>query len=154
MKIKSLAIIFLVLITCFNLQAKKAIKDVECLTGEDFVQLHFKTDKIIPIPDLFYPEKDNFQLIVMRIHNVAFKVSKDKLVFNSPIIKDINIVPNRKYVDVEISLKEKVNYRVFTNKNGIYIEFPNVKKIEAPTKVAKPVLEKPKKDPVPKPVRR
>jgi type IV pilus assembly protein PilQ len=134
MRIKSLCILILVLIFNFTLYSKVIIDDVEYLKGEDFVQLHFKTDSIISIPDLFYPEKDNYKLIIMRINDVGLAFSKKNFRFESPVIKEINIMKNNEYVDVEIQLKEKVNYRVFTNTNGLYIEFPNVKKVKSEKK--------------------
>jgi type IV pilus assembly protein PilQ len=36
-------------------------------------------------------------------------------------------------VDVDIQLKEQVNYRVFTNQKGLYIEFPRVKPVSSPS---------------------
>jgi len=107
------------------------VKDVEYLTGSDFVQLHFKIDRMIPIPDVFYPDKSNNTLIIMRISNVAFQLGKDLLTFNSGIIDSVKIDSGKSYTDVEIKLKEQVNYRVFTNRKGLYIEFPQVKKILA-----------------------
>jgi type IV pilus assembly protein PilQ len=128
MKFKTFALIILVLGLTGFLKAKLAITDVEYLAGNDFVQLRFITDEIIPIPDLFYPQKDDYELIVMRIKDVDVSLLESKLEFDSPIIENVNIVPQEAYVDVEIRLKDKVNYRVFTNQNGLYIEFPNIKK--------------------------
>jgi len=136
MRIKILGILILVFILNYTLYSKVIVTDVEYLTGEDFIQLHFKTDSIVSIPDLFYPQKDNFRLIVMRMNNVEFVFSKRNFIFESPIIKEVNIEENNKYIDVKIKLKEKVNYRVFANTNGLYIEFPSVKKIKPVEKVA------------------
>lgn len=136
MRIKILGILILVFILNCTLYSKVKITDIEYLTGEDFVQLHFKTDSIISIPDLFYPQKDNFRLIIMRMNNVEFVFSKRNFIFESPVIKEVNIEENNKYVDVEVKLKEKVNYRVFANTKGLYIEFPSVKKIKSVGKVA------------------
>ncbi len=118
--------VFFVL-AAFFLNGKTVIKDVEYFKGDDFVQLHFVTDSIIPIPDLFYPIEDNFRLIVMRIDDVVFKGKNEKYFFNSPVIKEIELKSHEKNLDVEIKLKEKVNYRVFSNRNGLYIEFPVLK---------------------------
>jgi len=136
MRIKILGILILVFILNYTLYSKVIVTDVEYLTGEDFIQLHFKTDSIVSIPDLFYPQKDNFRLIVMRMNNVEFVFSKRNFIFESPIIKEVNIEENNEYIDVKIKLKEKVNYRVFANTNGLYIEFPSVKKIKPVEKVA------------------
>lgn len=131
--------ILFVLAVSLNAQAGYVINDVECLSGEDCVQLHFKSDQIIPIPDIFYPQKDNYRFIVMRISNIDFGIQQKRLTFNSPIIETVNIVEKKDHVDVEISLKEKVNYRVFTNRNGVYIEFPTVKNISDSREKAEPV---------------
>ena len=134
MKIKSLAIFLLILGLSFFATANSSITDVEYLAGQDFVQLRFITNEIIPIPDLFYPQKDNYELIVMRLNDIDFLLQKDKLEFDSPVIKHVNVVRRDTYTDVEIQLKEKVNYRLFTNPNGLYIEFPNVQSTEGNVK--------------------
>jgi len=123
-KLISLLVFFV--LAAFFLSGKTVIKDVEYFKGEDFVQLHFATDSIIPIPDLFYPIEDNFKFIVMRIEDVTFKGKNEKYFFNSPVIKEIELKSRDNNLDVEIKLKDKVSYRVFSNRNGLYIEFPVV----------------------------
>ncbi|GAG19072.1 unnamed protein product, partial [marine sediment metagenome] len=142
MKIKNFIILGLSLFMVVSLplnvraNAKFSITDVEYLKGEDFIQLHFIANDIIPIPDLFYPYEDNSKLIIMRITNVEFKPAKNNFKFESPVIDTVKITKSKKFVDVKIKLKEKVNYRVFTNREGLYIEFPNVKRVSANTKTA------------------
>ncbi len=131
-------------LAAFFLSGKTVIKDVEYFKGEDFVQLHFATDSIIPIPDLFYPIEDNFKFIVMRIEDVTFKGKDEKFFFNSPVIKEIELKTRDKNLDVEIKLKDKVSYRVFSNRNGLYIEFPIFKKTSE-TEIASVPLQKNKK---------
>lgn len=126
MRIKILTILALFMLITLPAEAKFSITDVEYLKGEDFIQLHFITNDIIPIPDLFYPDEDNSKLIVMRITDVDFDMGKTNLKFDSPVISTVKIKKSKKFVDVKIRLKEKVNYRVFTNQQGLYIEFPNV----------------------------
>lgn len=147
MRIKTIAIIALFMavnLLCLPLdaRAKFAVTDVEYLKGDDFVQLHFITDAIIPIPDLFYPEEDNARLIVMRIPDVDFVVPKDMFKFDSPVIDTVKVEKKEKFVDVNIKLKEKANYRVFTNQEGLFIEFPNLKRLASavptPTAAAPP----------------
>lgn len=133
MKKKIIVSLCALLIIPSFLCAKVAIKKVEYLKGDGFVQLYFKTQQIIPIPDLFYPVEDNYKFIVMRINDVKFEQNKKMYAFNSPVIDNINVKDNGKFLDVEIKLKENVNYRVFTNQNGLYIEFPDLK-------VKKPVV--------------
>jgi len=131
------------LVCSLAVQAKYAIRDVECYTGEDFVQLHFKAKEIIPIPDIFYPQKDNYRFLVMRLSDTAFDVRQNQLTFDSPVVRSLQIVDGRDYVDVEIQLKEKVNYRVFTNRNGVYIEFPMVKEITSASPTPSPTAADP-----------
>ncbi|HLP62231.1 MAG TPA: hypothetical protein VK186_25545, partial [Candidatus Deferrimicrobium sp.] len=136
MRIKTLAILALfTLVSLLNLsleaKAKFAVTDVEYLKGDDFVQLHFITDAIIPIPDLFYPDEVNTRRLVMRIPDVDFVVPKDMFKFDSPVIDTVDFEKKERFVDVNIKLKEKVNYRVFTNQEGLFIEFPNLKRIAA-----------------------
>lgn len=118
---------------CLPLEAKTkfAITDIEYLKGDDFVQLHFVTNAIIPIPDLFYPKEDNPTIIVMKIPNVDFVIPKDRFKFDSPVIDNVRLIKKEKFVNVRIKLKDRVNYRVFTNQEGLFIEFPKFKKIAA-----------------------
>ena len=115
------------LICGLGLDAKVTINKIEYFPGEDFVQLHMQTDKILPIPDIFYPQKDNLNRLVMRIKDVDFKVENNYLTFDSPVIQDLSIKNSTDFTDVEITLKSDVNYRVFTNQTGLYIEFPVLK---------------------------
>lgn len=131
MKIRILAILMLFAVIILPLKANFSVTDVEYLKGDDFIQLHFITNDIIPIPDLFYPNEDNSKLIVMRIADVDFNLAKNEFKFDSHVVDNIKIKKNKKFVDVKIKLKEKANYRVFTNQQGLFIEFPNVKRIVA-----------------------
>ncbi|MDD8013014.1 MAG: AMIN domain-containing protein, partial [Acidobacteriota bacterium] len=117
-------LILFILFVGLGLDAKVTISKIEFFPGEDFVQLHMQTDKILPIPDIFYPEKDNLTRLVMRIKDVDFKVDKEALTFESPVIAGLKISNAAEYSDVEIMLKSEANYRVFTNQTGLYIEFP------------------------------
>jgi type IV pilus assembly protein PilQ len=105
------------------------IKDIDYLTGEDFVQLHFKINQMIPIPYVFHPDKNDNTRIVMRMNGVSFEPKKNLFQFESSVIDFIKVSTNTKNtdVDIDIQLKEQVNYRVFTNQKGLYIEFPRVK---------------------------
>jgi type IV pilus assembly protein PilQ len=129
MKIRMFALLFLLIAIIIPLDAKVTVSDIEYLKGENFVQLHFMTNEIMPIPEIFYPDVSNSKLIVMRIADVSFNLSKDNFRFESPIIDSIGIKKEKKFIDVEINLREKVNYRVFTNQEGLYIEFPVAKKM-------------------------
>ncbi len=124
---KLILIMVFFVVTTFFLNGKTVIKGVEYFKGDDFVQLHFATDSIIPIPDLFYPMEDNFKFIVMRIEDVTFEGKTEKYFFNSPVIKEIELKSREKSLDVEIKLKYRVSSRVFSNRNGLYIEFPVLK---------------------------
>ncbi len=138
-------LIVLFLLCGLGLDAKVTINKIEYFPGEDFVQLHMQTDKILPIPDIFYPQKDNLNRLVMRIKDVDFKVESNYLSFDSPVIQDLNIKNSTDFTDVEITLKSDVNYRVFTNQTGLYIEFPVLKGLATANK--KNVVA----DPQPKP---
>lgn len=125
--------------------ANVVIKDIDYLTGDDFVQLHFKIDQMIPIPYVFHPDKNDNTRIVMRMNGVSFQPQKNLFQFESSVINYVKISTNTQKtdVDVEIKLKEQVNYRVFTNQKGLYIEFPRVKPIASlsspqPTPVSSP----------------
>jgi len=140
MKTKTLfVIIFLWGMTSLSifLQANSnvVIKDIDYLTGEDFVQLHFKIDQMIPIPYVFHPDKNDNTRIVMRMNDVSFEPKKNLFQFDSSVIDFIKVSANTKNtdVDVEIKLKEQVNYRVFTNQKGLYIEFPKLKSVSTPS---------------------
>ncbi len=125
MKNKKLILLFaLIVMVAFFLNGKTIIKNVEYSKGNDFVQLHFPTDSIIPIPDLFYPVEDDYKFLVMRIDNVVFKGKNEKYFFNSPIIKEVELKSRGENLDVEIKLKTKASYRISSNRNGLYIKFP------------------------------
>ena len=130
MKIKKIAILMSLVLVAASLPAaaKFAVTDIEYLKGEDFVQLHFVANALIPIPDLFYPNENNTRIVVMRIPDVDFNVKKNQFFFKSPVVKSVNIKKKDKFVDVRIKLIEKVNYRVFTNQDGLFVEFPNIEK--------------------------
>jgi type IV pilus secretin PilQ/predicted competence protein len=143
-------LILFILFVGLGLDAKVTISKIEYFPGEDFVQLHMQTDKILPIPDIFYPEKDNLKRLVMRIKDVDFKVDSNSLVFDSPVVQGLKILGAADYADVEILLKGEANYRVFTNQTGLYIEFPVLKGLAAagespaaPPPPAPPVLRAP-----------
>jgi type IV pilus secretin PilQ/predicted competence protein len=120
--------------------ANVVIKDIDYLTGEDFVQLHFKIDQMIPIPYVFHPDKNDNTRIVMRMNGVSFEPKKNLFRFESSVIDFIKVSTNTNNTDadVEIQLKEQVNYRVFTNQKGLYIEFPRIKSISSPPPSASP----------------
>jgi type IV pilus secretin PilQ/predicted competence protein len=135
-----------ILLSGFLLNARVTISKIEYFPGEDFVQLHMQTDKILPIPDIFYPQKDNLNRLIMRIKDVDFKVDEHFLTFDSPVIQDLNIKTAGDFTDVEIRLKGEVNYRVFTNQTGLYIEFPVIKELAArPDKAVVPAEPAPEK---------
>lgn len=121
------------------LQAKVTVSKIEYLPGEDFVQLFLRTDRIMPIPDIFHPEKDKRQSLVMRMRDVDFALDKDSLAFDSPVIQDVSIRDGGSYTDVEIRLKAEVDYRIFTNQNGLFIEFPMVRELARHASPAAPV---------------
>ena len=125
----SILLITFILLSGFLLDARVTISKIEYFPGEDFVQLHMQTDKILPIPDIFYPQKDNLNRLVMRIKDVDFKVDNHFITFDSPVIQELNIKTAGDFTDVEIKLKGEVNYRVFTNQTGLYIEFPVIKEL-------------------------
>jgi type IV pilus assembly protein PilQ len=125
----SVLLIAFILFCASTLDARVTISKIEYFPGQDFVQLHMQSDKILPIPDIFYPQKDNLNRLVMRIKDVDFNVEQHSLTFDSPVIQELSIKPAGDYADVEILLKGEVNYRVFTNQTGLYIEFPVIKEL-------------------------
>jgi len=137
-------LIVLFLLCGLGLDAKVTINKIEYFPGEDFVQLHMQTDKILPIPDIFYPQKDNLNRLVMRIKDVDFKVENNYLTFDSPVIQDLSIKNSTDFTDVEITLKSDVNYRVFTNQTGLYIEFPVLKGLATANEKSVVVVPQPK----------
>jgi type IV pilus secretin PilQ/predicted competence protein len=129
--ISSILLIGFILCSGVGLAARVTINKIEYFPGEDFVQLHMQTDKILPIPDIFYPQKDNLNRLVMRIKDVDFQVENNFLAFDSPVIQNLSIRNSADFSEVEITLKSDVNYRVFTNQTGLYIEFPVLKGLAA-----------------------
>jgi type IV pilus secretin PilQ/predicted competence protein len=151
--ISRILLILLIFTAGFGLHAKVTISKIEYFPGEDFVQLHMQTDKILPIPDIFYPDKNKLDLLVMRIKDVDFAVADKSLSFDSPVIRALSIKNSPDFSDVEIQLKGEANYRVFTNQTGLYIEFPVRRELAAASErksdtVAPPTLVS-EPDPVP-----
>ncbi|MBN2346075.1 MAG: type IV pilus secretin PilQ [Candidatus Aminicenantes bacterium] len=139
----SFSLIILFLFIGLGLDAGTTISKIQYFPGEDFVQVHMQTDKILPIPDIFYPDKNDLKRLVMRIRDVEFRVAGDSLTFDSPVIRALNVRKAEGHCDVEIMLKGEVNYRVFTNQTGLYIEFPVLKDLAiaaapAPEPIASP----------------
>jgi len=127
---KTVIKILLVVFLAINLNAAEVvINKVEFLNQRDSVQLRFKTSGNISIPDIFYPEKDNLQRLVLRVKNVALKLDKKSFNYDSKIIKDVVFKENPPVIDIEINLLAEVNYRVFTNQEGLIIEFPIVREV-------------------------
>ncbi|MGE5341515.1 MAG: type IV pilus secretin PilQ [Candidatus Omnitrophota bacterium] len=119
---------------CLHGADNPAVKDIEYLTGDDFVQLHFKIDKMIPIPEVTYPEKDNLMLILIKFKDIPVQLSKDRFNFNSPLVDYVEVLKTgTPSADVKIHLKQPANYRVFTNQKGLFVEFPNAKASVSPT---------------------
>lgn len=139
---KSIGNFLFILICCgLLLNAKVKVSKIDYVPGDDFVRLFFQTHQIMPIPDVFYPEKGNLLKLVMRIKDVEIKTDPKVLNFQSPVIKELNVKNGPDFADVEIGLNAEVNYRVFTNEDGLFIEFPVIKEISAKTE--KPLSENP-----------
>ena len=136
---KSIGNFLFILICCgFLLNAKVKISKIDYVPGDDFVRLFLQTRQIMPIPDVFYPEKGNLLKLVMRIKDVEIKADPKSLTFHSPVIKELNVKNGADFADVEIGLNAEVNYRVFTNEDGLFIEFPVIKEISAKTEKPRP----------------
>jgi len=141
MKNKKLMILGLLIFFIQIFISGATVEKIYYRTGVDYVQLFFQTNGIVSIPDLFYPKKGNTKFLIMRVNDVAFKDKKTLYNFNSPIVDNLRIVKKKGFYDIEIALKEEnINYRVSTNKNGMFIEFPNIKRIVSKTK--KPIIRK------------
>lgn len=125
-KIFLMGVVFFILIV--NLSAKSTIKNIEFFSGDSQAQLYFKTDGIITMPDIFYPDEKDPKFMVMRVAEVNLELKKNVFTFNSTVVDSINVKSNPEYIDFEIKLKEKVNYRLYTKDDGLYIEFPEIMK--------------------------
>lgn len=131
MKIKAILTVALLVAFSLSMNAAHKITGVEYLSGEDFVQLHFKAGGMIPIPDLHYPDKNNTSHLVMKVNTSDIALNEKEMAFDSPVIKELKLEKNGETTTINIFLKEKVNYRLFTNTKGLFIEFPAVKTVVA-----------------------
>jgi len=102
------------------------VKDIAYISGPDFAQIHLKTDQMIPIPSIFYPDKNDSTLIVMRLNNIDIQLSKSRFSFDSPVVDTVQVIQGKTYIDVEIRLKQQATYRLFTNQKGLFVEFPGI----------------------------
>ena len=132
MKTKILFIIAIFMLSAF-VYSNVEIKGIEYQKGNDFVRILFKTNGIISVPDIFYPDENNENVLVMRVNEIGNSLAKNLFEFDSNIIKSVELNNQQNGVDIKIELKEKVNYRVFTNAKGLYIEFPVIKDVYSET---------------------
>ncbi len=139
---KKIALVFLLVWLTVFLEAKAKVTKIEYLPGDDFVQLFLQTNQIIPIPDVFYPQKGNLRKLVVRIKDAEFQLDKNAYTFNSPVIQDVQLKTSTDFSDLEINLKGDVSYQVRTNQTGLFIEFPIIKSVSSP-KPEKPKTETP-----------
>ncbi len=124
----SLLLVVLVLGGISSLHAGVVIDKIHYVPGDDFVQLHFQTSKVI-IPDYFYPDKANLKHLVVRIKDAEIQADPASLRFESPVIEAVVLKKTDSYTDVDITLREEVNFRLFTNQGGLYIEFPVIRNL-------------------------
>ncbi len=132
MKTKILFIIAFFILSAFVFSSVE-IKGIEYQKGDDFVRILFKTNGIISVPDIFYPDESNENVLIMRVNDVKNSVNKKVFEFDSNVVKSVELNNQQNGIDIKIELKKDVNYRVFTNTNGLFIEFPIIKDVTAET---------------------
>jgi len=130
MKTKILFIIAFFVLSAFVFSSVE-IKGIEYQKGDDFVRILFKTNGIISVPDIFYPDERNENVLIMRVNDVVNSVNKKVFDFDSNIVKSVELNNQQNGIDIKIELKKDVNYRVFTNTRGLFIEFPVIKEVAA-----------------------
>jgi len=117
-------LILLLLLAGIAHTAVVTIDRLEYKENEGYIQLFLPTSQIMPIPDSFYPEKNNPFRLVMRIPNAFCNIELQALKLNSALIGDIRFRNLEAASELEIELKKEVSYDVHTDQNGIYIKFP------------------------------
>ncbi len=135
MKIKAILTVALLLAFGLSMNAAHKITGVEYLSGEDFVQLHFKAGGMIPIPELHYPDKNDISHLVIKVNSSEIDLNEKEMAFDSPVIREMKLQKSGEITTINIFLREKLNPRLFTNTRGLFIEFPSVKTVVADKEV-------------------
>ncbi len=116
--------------------SRMVIGQLDHSRGEDFIRFHFKADGMPAIPDLFYPDQDNPRLLVMRIRDAEVNIGETDLGDLDSVVASLQVNRSEAYTDIAIHLREQVNYRVYTNEAGLFLEFPEVREVRAVQKSA------------------
>jgi|GEM_PF-1225942 len=100
------------------------IRDVRYSEGEDFVKVQFLSDAITSVPKLL-PYDEDSMLVEMRFFNVNFETDQREFVFESRVIRKVEILQQDAGVyDARIYLKQNyTDYRISTNSQGVFVEF-------------------------------
>ncbi len=113
----------IVLILCLTITTlwaadKVSVRGVELLEGDHVVQIRFVTSEAIPpIPDV--SEKDGNRLVLFS-PDLSFQLNQPEYRFESPQVKTVRISE----AGAEIELHAKTQYRLFSNGDGLFVEFP------------------------------
>ncbi len=134
-----LILIFCLAVTAFLGADQVSVQGVELLEGDHVVQLRFVTSEAIPpIPNV--TEKDGNRLLLASA-DLSFQLNQTRYEFDSPLIKSVSCREN----DVEIELSGKIQYRLFSNENGLFVEFPKELVVSAVQPEKNPVESQPRK---------
>lgn len=111
-------LIFCLAVTSFLGADQISVQGVELLEGDHVVQLRFVTSEAIPpIPNV--TENDGNRLWLTSA-DLAFRLDPTRYEFDSPLVKAVSCSEK----GAEIELSGKTQYRLFSNENGLFVEFP------------------------------
>jgi type IV pilus assembly protein PilQ len=119
-----------------------SVRGVELLEGDHVVQVRFVTSEPTPpIPEIVEKAGNRLELVSP---DLAFQLSQSQYLFDSALVKSVLISA----AGVEIVLHTKAQYRLFSNGDGLFVEFqkgaamtaPSSRKETAPTAPASPNL--------------
>jgi len=108
------------------------VRGIELLEGDHVIQVRFVTSEAIPpIPDV--TEKEGNRLLLVS-PELTFQLNQSQFQFDSLLVKAVNVSG----AGVEIQLHAHSQYRLFSNNEGLFIEFP--KPTAAPARQAELVV--------------
>lgn len=117
-----------------------SVRGVELLEGDHVVQIRFVTSEAIPpIPEVIEKAGNRLELVSP---DLAFQLNQPQYLFDSSLIKSVHLSD----AGAEIVMHGKAQYRLFSNGDGLFIEFqkgtPAVAQAEKPVTESKPAASK------------
>lgn len=94
------------------------VRGVELLEGDHVIQVRFVTSEAIPpIPDV---AEQGGNRLTLASSELVFQLDRPRFDFDSPLVASVELNAS----GAEIVLKARSQYRLFSNEDGLFVEFP------------------------------